>query len=154
LQQQKSSKSIKSLRFSKNQADLRNIGAFQKIRRIWKILALLQKSGGFGKYWRFYKNQADLENNGAFQKNRQIYKMLARAESPAADFLLDWLKSSRSDPCRYVASLSCRPQVRRRLRLPCFYWRTLSCTVLAVVPARHAKIHAEIKILGGHANFH
>jgi hypothetical protein len=65
LQQQKSSKSIKSLRFSKNQADLRNIGAFQKIRRIWKILALLQKSGGFGKQWRFPEKQADLQNVGA-----------------------------------------------------------------------------------------
>jgi hypothetical protein len=43
-------------------------------------------------------------------KSRRPY-CLGSAESPAADFLLDWLKSSRSDPCRYVASLSCRPQV-------------------------------------------
>jgi hypothetical protein len=28
-----------------------------------------------------------------------------------ADFLLVWLKSSRSDPRRYVASQTCRPQV-------------------------------------------
>ncbi len=77
LQQQKSNEFIKSLRFSKNQADLRNIGAFQKIRQIWKILTLLQKSGGFGKYWRFPEKQADLQIIGAFQKNRWIYKMLA-----------------------------------------------------------------------------
>jgi hypothetical protein len=56
------------LRFSKNQADLENIGPFKKIRRIWKILALLQKSGGFGKYWRFSEKQADLQNVGAMQK--------------------------------------------------------------------------------------
>jgi hypothetical protein len=46
-------------RFSEIQADLRNIGAFQKIRRILKILALLQKSGGFTKYWRLAEKQAD-----------------------------------------------------------------------------------------------
>ncbi len=51
------------------------------------------------------------------------------AESPTADFLLDWLKSSRSDPRRYVASLSCRPQVRPQPRLPCFYEESLpNCT--------------------------
>jgi hypothetical protein len=38
---------------------LRNIGAFTKIRRIYKILALYRKSGGFTKYWRFTENQAD-----------------------------------------------------------------------------------------------
>jgi hypothetical protein len=52
-------------------------------------------------------------------------------ESPTADFLLDWLKSSRSDPRRYVASLSCRPQVRTQPRLLCLYGRTLSYTVPA-----------------------
>ncbi len=119
-----------------------------------------------------YRNQADLQNIGALQKNRRTmeswlalkslvknrrnWKKLASpyslgsAESPAADFLLDWLKSSRSDPRRCVASLSCRPQVKKHPRRPCFYGRTLSRTV----PARHVKIHAEVKILGGRANFH
>jgi hypothetical protein len=46
-------------RFSENQADLRNIGAFQKIRRIYKILALFRKSGGFTKYWCLAEKQAD-----------------------------------------------------------------------------------------------
>jgi hypothetical protein len=69
LQQQNSGKFTNSSSFSKNQADIRNLGAFQKIRRIWKILALLQKSGGFEKYWRFYKNQADSRNIGAFRKS-------------------------------------------------------------------------------------
>jgi hypothetical protein len=77
LQPGKSSESTKSLRFSKNQADLRNIGAFTKLRRIWEILALLQKSGGFKKYWCFSKNQADLRNTGAFWKIRPIWDLLA-----------------------------------------------------------------------------
>jgi hypothetical protein len=47
------------MRFSKNQADLRNLGAFQKIRRIYRILALLQKLGGFTKSWRFTEKQVD-----------------------------------------------------------------------------------------------
>jgi hypothetical protein len=126
-----------------------------KIKRIYKIFALFRKLGGFEKYWRFPENQADLQNIGALQKNRRTIESwrvlksprlvktsgtgkswqpaycLGSAESPAADFLLDWLKSSRSDPCRYVTSLSCRPQVRERLRLPCFYGRTLSRTVPA-----------------------
>jgi hypothetical protein len=41
--QEKSSEFTKSLRFSNNQADLRNIGAFQKIRRIYKIMAPCRK---------------------------------------------------------------------------------------------------------------
>jgi hypothetical protein len=53
LQPGKSSRFKKFLRFSENQADLRNIGAFQKIRPIWEILALFRKSGGFEKSWRF-----------------------------------------------------------------------------------------------------
>jgi hypothetical protein len=69
-------------RFSENQADLRNIGAFQKIRRIWKILALFRKSGGFEKYWRYYKNQADLQNVGATQKNRRTIESWRALKSP------------------------------------------------------------------------
>ena len=58
-------------RFSKNQADLRNIVAFQEI------------SGGFEKYWRFTENQADLQNIGALQKNRRTYRILAGVKIPA-----------------------------------------------------------------------
>jgi hypothetical protein len=116
LQLEKSGGFTESLRFSKNQADLRNLGAFPKIRWIWEILAFLQKSGGFEKSWRFYKNQADLKNLGALQKIRRTIESLralksprlvknqrdwkswrpawclGSAESPAADFLLVWLK--------------------------------------------------------------
>jgi hypothetical protein len=71
------------LRFYKNQADLRNLGAFTKIRRIYKILTLFRKSGGFEKSWRFYKNQADLRNLGAFTKIRRTIKSLRGVEIPA-----------------------------------------------------------------------
>jgi hypothetical protein len=82
LQPGKSSKFTKFLRFSKNQADLRNLGAFQKIRRIYKILALFEKSGGFEKYWHFSKNQADLQNIGALQKSRRAIESWRALKSP------------------------------------------------------------------------
>ena len=76
--------------------DLQNLGAFPKTRLIYKILALFQKSGGgFPKFRRL-------------QKIRRPY-CLGSAESPAADFLLVWLKSSRSDPRRCVVSLMQSP---------------------------------------------
>jgi hypothetical protein len=54
---------------------------------------------------------------------------LGSAEPPTADFLLVWLKSSRSDPRRCVASQTCRPQVLLQLKLLCFYGRRLSRSV-------------------------
>jgi hypothetical protein len=96
-------------------------------------LALLQKSGGFEESWRFTENQADFQNIGALQKNRQTIESLqalkslrlvknqwdwkswqpayclGSAESPAADFLLVWLRSSLSDPRRCVVSLMQSP---------------------------------------------
>ncbi len=48
---------------------------------------------------------------------------LGSAESPTADFLLVWLKRSRSDPRRCSASQTCRPQVGSQLRPLCFYGR-------------------------------
>ncbi len=56
---------------------------------------------------------------------------LGSAESPTADFLLVWLKSSRSDPRRCAASQTCRPQVGSQLKPLCFYGWRLSCTVPA-----------------------
>jgi len=54
------------------------------------------------------------------QKIQQPY-CLGSAESPAADSLLVWLKSSRSDPRRCVDSQTCRP------RVPC------PCPVMAFI---------------------
>jgi hypothetical protein len=65
------------LLFAENQADLRNPCALQKIRRIYRILALFKKSGGFTESLHFSKNQADLQNPCALQKIRQIYRILA-----------------------------------------------------------------------------
>jgi hypothetical protein len=114
----------------------KNSGGFLKIRRIYKILALFQKSGGFTRSWRFskyqedlqnlgafpkirrnYKNQADFQNSGGFPKNRRLQKIrrpycLGSAESPVADFLLVWLKSSRSDPRRCDVPLMQSPSDR------------------------------------------
>jgi hypothetical protein len=59
LQLGKSSEYKKSLLL---QADLRNPCAYEKIRRIYRILALM-------------KNQADLQNPCTLQKIRRIYKI-------------------------------------------------------------------------------
>jgi hypothetical protein len=55
---QKSGGFEKYWRFSEKQADLQNVGAFQKNRRIYKILAPFRRTGGFTKYWRLSEKQA------------------------------------------------------------------------------------------------
>jgi hypothetical protein len=57
--QEKIKKIYKILALFEKQADLRNLGTLTKIRRIYRILALFKKLGGFKKSWRFYKNQSD-----------------------------------------------------------------------------------------------
>ncbi len=78
------------------------------------------------------KISAPIKKLGAHQKIRRKSSALAyylgSAESPTADFLQVWLKSSRSSD---VASRACRPQVIWRLRPLCFYGRRLSRTVPA-----------------------
>jgi hypothetical protein len=68
-----------------------NLCAYQKVRRI---------------------NYAPIKKLGAHKKIRRINSVLAyylgSAESPTADFLQVWLKSSHSSD---VASRACRPQV-------------------------------------------
>ncbi len=79
---------------------------------------------------------------------------LGSAESPTADFLLDLLKNSRSDPCRCVASRSCRPQVRSLPRLLCFYGRSLSRTVPAACTGPTCQNICGSQIIGARAYFH
>ncbi len=76
---------------------------------------------------------------------------LGSAESPTADFLQVWLKSSRSGD---VASRSCSPQVTWRLRPPSLYGRRLPRTVPAVVPARLDKISALCQNIRSRLYFH
>ncbi len=121
---------LKNWHFSENQADLQNIGAWQKNRRIYEILAPGKENRRTIESWRALKSLRLLNNQRDWKILAPAY-CLGLAESPAADFLLDWLKSSCSDPRRCVASLSWRPQVRTQPRLPCFYGRTLSRTVPA-----------------------
>jgi hypothetical protein len=47
----------------------KNSGGFLKIRRIYKIIALFKKSGGFPKSWHFSKNQVDFQNKGTCRKS-------------------------------------------------------------------------------------
>ncbi len=119
-------------RFTEKQVDLQNVGALQKNRRMkesWRAL----KSPRLVKNQRNWKKLAAclLFRLGGISSCWWLAYCLGLAESPAADVLLDWLKSSRSDPRRCVAFLSCRPQVRTQPRLPCFSGWTLSRTVPA-----------------------
>jgi hypothetical protein len=72
---------------------------------------------------------------------------LGSAESPTSDFFQVWLKSSCSGD---VVSPQCSPQVIWAPRPPSLYGRRLSRTVLAVVPARLAKICVLSKYLRPH----
>ncbi len=63
---QKSGGFEKYWHFPEKQADLKNIGAFQKNRQIYKMLALFQKSGRFPKFRRISKVQALAENQAVF----------------------------------------------------------------------------------------
>jgi hypothetical protein len=111
---------MKSLLLQKIRRIYRIIALYKKIRRIYRILALCKKSGGFTKSLRLTEKQADNRSLRALKfprlvKNQRDWKSwrpaycLGLAESPAADFLLVWLKSSRSDPRRCVVSLMQSP---------------------------------------------
>jgi hypothetical protein len=93
------------LHFTKKSGSLQNPCALQKIRRIFRILALCKKSGGFIKSLRLKEKQADDrilagvkipapgEKTSETGKNGRPAYCLGSAESLAADFLLVWLKS-------------------------------------------------------------
>ncbi len=127
-----------------------NVGGFSKY--TWQMLA--SNLCGIVKLLRhiiYDRNKADLEisapikicapNVCVYQKigvhtltiwARQNLQLLTSSKS-------GWGESSRSGD---VASPSCGPQVTWALRPPRLYWRRLSRTVPAVVPARLAKISA------------
>ena len=117
-------------------ADVQNVSGFTKCWRLpkywrmYKILAPGRNIGGRQNLGGRWNLRAWWNISGSGKSWRSAY-CLGSAESPTADFLLDWLKSSHSDPRSCVASLSCRPQVRTQPRLLCFYGRSLSCTVPA-----------------------
>ena len=102
------------------------------------------KAGRFTKSWCFSNNQADFKIQADFQNK-------GTAESPAVDFLLVWLKSSRSDPRRCDESLMQSPSEETAQAA------TLSRTVPAVCtgpPCQEmAKIHAATKSQAAAWNF-
>ncbi len=98
---------------------------------------------------RLVKNQWDW-------KSWQPAYCLSSAESPAADFLLVWLKSSRSDPCRCDESRMQSPS-EETAQAALLLWAALSRTVLAACtgpPCQEmAKIHAATKSQAAALNF-
>ncbi len=95
-----------------------------------------------------------LKKNPRLKKNRQDWKSrgpaycLGSAESPAADFSLVWLMSSRSDPRRCDESRMESPS-EEKAQAALLLWAALSRTVPAVCtgpPCQEmAQIHAATK---------
>jgi hypothetical protein len=122
------------LAFTENQADLRNPCVYRK-------------TGGFEKYLRLQKNRRAIESlqalksphlvkNPRLKKNRGYWKSrrpaycLGSAESPAADFFLVWMMSSRSDPRRCDESRMQSPS-EEKAQAALLLWAALS----SIVPA-------------------
>ncbi len=109
----------RTLVLTKNQADLQNpcpyrkSGGFteslrlQKIRRIYRIL-LSPENQADDRILAGVKSPRLVKNQWDWKSWRPAY-CLGSAESPAADLLLVWLKSSRSDPRRCDVSLMQSP---------------------------------------------
>jgi hypothetical protein len=145
-------------------ADVLNIGRCPKYLRMSKILADVQNIGGCPKYWRMSKVLADVQNIGGCPKYWRLQKIrrpycLGSAESPVADFLLVWLKSSRSGPRRCDVLLIPSPRERwTACRLLLFAHSLPYCTGWLYRPdkpkyAGKSKIYADIKIIGGRIYF-
>ncbi len=164
------------LAFAKNQAEWK-ILAFAKNQADWEILAVTEnqadlrnpcvyrKTGGFEKSLRLQKKRQTIESLRALksprlvkhprlEKNRWDWKSrrpaycLGSAESPAADFFLVWLMSSRSDPRRCDESRMQSPS-EEKAQAALLLWAALSRIVLAACtgpPCQEmAQIHAATK---------
>ncbi len=118
LQPVKMRRIVKSLRPEKIRRIVKSLRP-EKIRRIVKSLRAL-KSPRLVKYsrlWKYWRNW----------KSRRPAYCLGSAESPTADFSLVPLMSTFSSSLMWWIL-----QVRKELLPPCFYGRTLSCTVPAI----------------------
>ncbi len=165
MQKSKILKYVQILVASKNQADW-EIPAFTKNKADWEILAFAENQADW-EILAFAKNQADWEIL-AFAENQADDKILAAVEIPAPGekptfveklaelekqaacllfrlggisscWLLPGLADEHVQILVDVISLACSLQVRRRLRLPCFYGRPFPVLYRLFVPACHAK---------------
>jgi len=115
---------------TEKQADLRNPCVYRKKRRTIESLRAL-KSLRLVKNPRLKKNQQDW-------KSRRPAYCLGSAESPAADFFLVWLMSSRSDPRRCDESRMQSPS-EEKAQAALLLWAVFPVLYRLLVPARHAK---------------
>jgi hypothetical protein len=116
---------------------------------------IYRKTGGFEKSLRLQKNKRTIESlraleslclvkNPRLKKNRRDWKSrrpaycLGSAVSPAADFFLVWLMSSRSDPRRCDESRMQSPS-EEKAQATLLLWAALSRLYWLLEPARHAK---------------
>jgi len=128
------------LAVTENQADLRNPCVYRKKRRTIESLRAL-------KSLRLVKNPRLKKNRRDWKSRRPAY-CLGSAESPAADFFLVWLMSSRSDPRRCDESRMQSPS-EEKAQAALLLWAALSSIVPAACtgpPCQEmAQIHASTK---------
>ncbi len=156
--------------FTKNQADW-EIPAFTKNQADWEILAFGDNQADW-EILAFAENQADWEILAGIEipesgEKPAFVEKLAELEKQAACLLFRlggisncWLLSGLADEGVQilvdVMNLACSLQVRRRLRLPCFYGRPSPVLYQLFVPARPcqemAQIHAATKSLASDWN--
>ena len=138
----------------RNPCFYRKLGGFEKSSRLQKIRRTIESLRAL-KSPRLVKNPR-LKKNPCLKKNRRDWKSrrpaycLGSVESPAADFFLVWLMSSRSDPRRCDESRMQSPS-EEKAQAALLLWAALSRTVLTVCigpPCQEmAQIHAAIKSL-------
>ncbi len=128
----------KSLLFAKNHADLRNPCVSQKNRQTMESLRASKSP-------HLLKNQRFEEKHTAWRKTRGTGEAGGRLLFRLGGISSCWLPPGLAEEWRAlvqilvdVMNLSCSPQVRRWLRLPCFYVRPFPVLYRLLVPARHA----------------
>ncbi len=96
-----------------------------------------------------YEEKPASEEKPAGLEKQAAQLLLGSAESPAADFFLVWLMSSRSDPCRCDESRMQSPS-EEKTQATLLLWVALSRIVPAVCTGptcqEMAQIHAATKI--------
>ena len=142
LQLLKIKRMVKSLRLLRIKRMVKSLRP-EKIRRTIESLRALKSP-------RLVKNQRD------WKSWRPAY-CLGSAESPAADFLLVWLKSSRSDPLRCVVSLMQSPSEETAQAALLLWADSLPyCTGCLYRPTmlRNGQNHGIYQNHGGRLGFH
>ncbi len=127
----------------RNPCDYRKSGGFEKSLRLQKIRRTIESLPAL-KSPRLVKNPRLKKNRQDWKSRRPAY-CLGSAESPAADFFLVWLMSSRSDPHRCDESRMQSPS-EKKAQAALLLWAALPRTVLAVCTGPPCQETAQIHV--------